>query len=344
MTTNRTPRQAEDFDRALAGKGSPDPTMAALVAVAGALSALPQRPTPAFRDALRTKLMAEAASMAASVPAASVPAASIPTQAAVRTLPKLLAHPAMQAATGGLAAVIAVTGAGVGASRSLPGDSLYGLKRTVEDLQTDLAGGTLGEANALLGHAQTRLDEVSALLDRANGTLTGDALRRVQQTLGELDAELRAAADQLLSQARSGSRAAYDRLQAVAADLSRQLVALLPQLPAEARAAAAATLATLNVTRVQLAMMPKPGEAPATTPPVTPTTPPPVDPSQVVVPPSSPATPTEPGVSVKPSNPVKTPTVTPPTLTPPTVTPPTVTPPAPTLTPLPTLKVTLPPL
>lgn len=344
-TTTRIPRQAEEFDRALSGTGSVDPSVAALVAVAGALAALPQRPTPAFRDALRTKLMAEAASMAAA-PAASVPAASIPAQAAVRTLPKVLAQPAMQVATGGLAAVIAVTGAGIGASRSVPGDSLYGLKRTVEDLQTDLAGGTLGEANALLGHAQTRLDEVRTLLDRAGGSLTGDALRRVEQTLGELDAEIKAAADQLLSQVRSGSRVAYDRLEAVTADLSRQLVALLSQLPAEARAAAATVLATLNVSRARLAMLPKPGDPRPSTPQVTPSE----IPTNVVVPPtgsvSPPVTTTEPGVSVTPSIPTETPsvpTITPPTISVPPITVPPVTPPV-TLPPLPSLKVTLPPL
>jgi hypothetical protein len=364
MTTNRMTRQAEDFDRALSGEhGRVDPAMAALVAVAGALAAVPQRPAPAFRDALRTRLMAEAANMAASaasVPAASVPAASVPAASApvanipaqaARTAVKAFAHPAMQVATGGLAAVIAITGTGVGAHRSLPGDRLYGLKRTVEGLQTDLASGALGEADALLGHAQTRLAEVRALLERAGGTLTGDALAQVEKTLGELGTEIRTATDQLLSQARAGSREAYDRLQAVVADLSRQLVDLMPQLPAGARSAVAASLATLNVARVQLAMLPKPGTVvvpPGPTGSVDPRVVPTPPPSVVVTPPPS-VLPTPP-VSVDPSK-LPTPPVsvdpsklpTPPVSVDPSILP---TEPPVTVNPtvVPTLPITLPPL
>jgi hypothetical protein len=333
MTTNRTKARAEDFDRALTAGAPVDPAMAALVAVAGALVALPQRPAPAFRDALRTKLMAEAATIAASAPAASVPAASAPA-APLRSLPKLLAKPAMQVATGGLAATIAATGLTVGASRSLPGDALYGLKRTVENLQVGAAGGATAEASALLEHAQTRLDEVRALLD-------GGDLSAVRGALDELDAELRSAVDRLLAEARDGSQAAYDRLNATISGLTGQLVALLPSLPSEARAAASSVLSTLNVAAARLTMVPRPGGpvvnpsggpsgVPTTTPP---TAPPPTTPT--VVPPTG-SVPVTPPTSLPVTPPTSLP-VTPPTSLP--VTPPTSLPVTP-----PTLPVTLPPL
>jgi hypothetical protein len=340
MTTNRTSRRAEDFDRALAAEGGAklDPTMAALVAVAGALAALPQRPAPAFRDGLRAKLMAEAASMAAA-PAASVPAASVPAQRVPRSLAKAMAKPAMQVATGGLAATVAATGLVVGTSRSLPGDALYSLKRTVEGLQVGAAGGATAEAVQILKQAETRIDEVRALL--ARGDLGG-----VRDALKTLNDEVGSATSRLLAEARAGSRAAYDRLQAAIATLTDKLVGLLATLPDEERAAASLTLATLNVAAVQLGMMPRPA-APATSgdPTHTPTP----APTSTTGPSGSPTT----RPSGKPTLPTGTPTLPTGTPTLPTGTPtlPTGTPTLPTGTPTvplptgtPTLPVTLPPL
>jgi hypothetical protein len=340
MTMNRTSRRAEDFDRALAAEGGAkiDPTMAALVAVAGALTALPQRPPPAFRDGLRAKLMAEAASMAAaaSVPAASVPAASVPAaRVPARSLTKVMAKPAMQVATGGLAATIAATGITVGTSRSLPGDALYGLKRTVEGLQVGAAGGATAEAVALLKEAETRLDEVQDLLDR--GDLDG-----VRKALATLADQVSSATSRLLAEARAGSRAAYDRLQAAIADLTARLVALLPQLPPEERGAASVTLATLNVAAVQLGMMVRPAD---------PENPNPVPSTSTSTGPSPTTGPTSTRTPPLPSGSVTPPSVSPPPLpsvsvTPPSVSPPplTVTPSVPPLTGTPSLPVTFPPI
>jgi hypothetical protein len=337
MTTNRTSRRAEDFDRALAAEGGAhvDPTMAALVAVAGALAALPQRPAPAFREGLRAKLMAEAASMAAA-PAASVPAATVPAQRVPRSLAKTLAKPAAQVATGGLAATIAATGLVVGTSRALPGDALYGLKRTVEGLQVGVAGGATGEAVALLKLAETRIDEVQDLL--ARGDL--DGVRKALTTLAD---EVRSATSRLLAEARAGSRAAYDRLQAAIATLTEKLVALLGALPDDQRDAASLTLATLNVAAVQLGMMTRPPD-PAQTggPSVTPSNPLPTGTGGPTVHPTG--TPTVP--TGTPTVPTGTPTVPTGTPTVPTGTPtlPTGTPTIPLPTTTPTLPVTLPPV
>jgi hypothetical protein len=266
MTTNRTSRRAEDFDRALtAGGAAADPSMAALVVLAGALATVPQRATPAFRDALRTKLMAEAAHV---LPAASVPAASVPAATPSGGLRHVMSKPALQLATGGLAATVAVTGVGVGASRSVPGDTLYGLKRTIERWQVGLAGDKTSEAGALLEHAQTRLDEVRTLLRR------GD-LSRVTSALAALDAELKSATARLLAAAADGSREAYDALRAALTDFETQLKALYDNLPAGARTEFATVFQTLNVATARLNAMPVPvpGSPSPTAPVVVPTTP-----------------------------------------------------------------------
>jgi hypothetical protein len=329
MTTNR-PNRAEEFDRALSAKAGAkvDPTMAALLAVTGALAAIPQRPAPAFRDALRTRLMAEAATLAPHVAASAPAAPATPSVPAPRSVPKLLQHPAMQVATGGLAAAIAVTGVGVGASRSLPGDALYGLKRAVEGLQVGASGGAVGEAGALVEHARTRLDEVRALV--ARGDLTGAALARVESALRALESELRSALDRLLAAARSGSRFAYDRLSATIADLTSQLTALLGDVPPVAAVLVSQSLGTLNAALAQLAAMPVP-PLPTTTP---------------VTPLPTSITPSPTGTGVLPTGPVvTTPPVTRPPTTKPPVSPPTTRPVTiPPISTPPTVPVTLPPL
>ncbi|HWL37577.1 MAG TPA: DUF5667 domain-containing protein [Frankiaceae bacterium] len=332
----RTNRRAEDFDRALAAEGGVhvDPAIRALVAVAGALATIPQRPAPAFRESLRTQLMAEAANIAASAPAASV-AAAAPAASPAGTLAKVLAKPAMQVATGGLAAAVAVTGVGIGASRSLPGDALYGLKRTVEKLQKRTAGGTLAEAGSVLEHANTRIDEVRALLERGGA----DALAQVEKTLDELRKEIDDATAELLAQARAGSKAAYDKLAATVGDLSAALDGLRGQLPPQAQDEYDAVMAMVNSVTGQLKSLPvpggitRPGEDPSKSP--RPTTPPPTSPSETTPPKTTPPTsgppvtvpPVDPSVTVPPVDPTKSPIIT--------------IPPLPTIEP--TLPVTLPP-
>ena len=314
MTTTK----AEAFDQALTSGTSADPAVAELVALTAALAAVPLKPAPAFKETLRAHLMAEAASIAAAGPVAPAPPAPRPP------LKTMLHHPAMQVATGGLAAVVAATGVVVGTSRSLPGDALYGLKRTVEGWQVGLAGGPAAEANALLEQARTRLDEVQALLKR------GD-LAAVDRALAALQDELRSATSRLLRAAADGSREAYDALQAAVVDISGRLTALLPSLPAEARTEASGALATLNVARVTLSTLPRPvSPTPVpTTPNPTVTTPP--GPGPTVTPPTVTTPPTGgPSVTVPPP-----PTVTVTVPPPPTITVPPVTP---------TLPVTLPPV
>jgi hypothetical protein len=331
--------RVEEFERALNGEGraAVDPTMKALVAVAGALAAIPTQPSAPFKESLRTKLMAEAAQLAAAAPAAApAPAApQIPTQLGpLKSLPKVLAKPAMQVASGGLAATIAVTGIGIGASRSLPGDPLYGLKRTVERLQDRTAGGTVAEAASVLEHAQTRIDEITALLERDGAA----AVEQVEQTLADLKAELDKATADLLAQVQAGSRAAYEKLDATVTSLRAELDGLRGTLPPEAQDELGAVMQTLNGAAGVLGSLPKPpgpGVVVPTTPPL-PTTPP-----ATTVPPTSP-----PPTSGKPSTtPPTSPTSTSPSApgtTGPIIKPPTT--PVITTPPLPTLPVTLPPV
>ena len=91
-------------------------------------------------------------------------------------------------AAGGLGVGVAASAFGGMAAAStdaLPGDTLYGLKRGMEDIQLDLAGDDADRGSVFLDHASTRLQEARRLMepDRA-GQLDHEALGEVRRTLG----------------------------------------------------------------------------------------------------------------------------------------------------------------
>jgi hypothetical protein len=101
---------------------------------------------------------------------------------------------------------------------SLPGDSLYSLKRASENVQLSLTGGTGARAKEYLSLAKRRTAEVSALLSRASALAAGtgpqaaggiDARcsKLISATLGEADSDLRNAS-RLLTEQAVGNRSA----------------------------------------------------------------------------------------------------------------------------------------
>lgn len=97
-------------------------------------------------------------------------------------------------------------------SNSLPGDSLYGLKRASENVQLSLTGGTGARAKEYLTLARRRADEVSALLSRVSALALGTGPQAadgisartaslITATLGGADSDLRNASRLLTEQA-----------------------------------------------------------------------------------------------------------------------------------------------
>ncbi|MFI8854975.1 DUF5667 domain-containing protein [Streptomyces sp. NPDC053499] len=90
-------------------------------------------------------------------------------------------------AAGGLSVGVAASafgGATAASTDALPGDSLYGLKRGMEDLQLDLAGSDADRGSLLLDHASTRMNEARRLMERdRSGELDHEALAEVRKTL-----------------------------------------------------------------------------------------------------------------------------------------------------------------
>lgn len=90
-------------------------------------------------------------------------------------------------AAGGLTVGVAAGafgGVAAASSDALPGDSLYGLKRGMEDLHLGLTDGDADRGEVYLDQASTRLSEARRLMERArSGALDHEQLGEVRRTL-----------------------------------------------------------------------------------------------------------------------------------------------------------------
>lgn len=187
---NPARRRAERFEAAIEDPSSAglDPRMLELVELVGALRETPQ-PTarPAFVSDLRASLLLAAETEL-------VPAAPERRATPVTTRPRRERRIAV--ALGGLAIVGATTSMAVAAQSALPGDSLYPLKRAIEDADTSLSADDR-KGTELLDHASSRLREVHDLSQDDLGT---DETREIERTLSTFTAQADEASDLLMAQ------------------------------------------------------------------------------------------------------------------------------------------------
>ncbi len=184
-------REAEDLQAMLDGRRASTPaataTLSPLVALTRGLPVSDIRPREQFRSDLRDRLLTEAEGR---VPA---PRELVPVLRERRSA----AHRVRQAvAAVAVAAVVAGAGAAAASTRALPGDSLYGLKRQIENAQLALARGDLGRGRELLEQADARLGEAEALA-AGEGSRSAATRLRVAGSLTDMDTAVAAATDDL---------------------------------------------------------------------------------------------------------------------------------------------------
>ena len=250
-------RRADEFNRLLESDArTDDPVAGPMLAVAEALRDVPmvEGPRPEFRTALRQRLVAVATVQ-------GVGATEKPLQRARAAGGTWKVQRRLTALAAGAAVVTGITGVGLGASRSLPGQPFYGVKRATEGAQLATTVGTEARGKRHLGFARTRLSEVKALsgTSSALGPVSGAHLlaapanssertKLILDTLHAMDVETRAGANDLFAAFRdSGSTEPLRALNDFSQAQYSQLQGLLAQLPANAQPSARSSLALLAV-------------------------------------------------------------------------------------------------
>ncbi|MDX6216588.1 MAG: hypothetical protein QOG99_2172 [Frankiales bacterium] len=250
-TRARAEELAALLDGAVAGPGTFTASCAGLAtrlrALAPALDALAV-PRADFRAALRQRLVAVASIQAAApVPYAEPLARPKTLEAAVSWSQSRKAQRRIGVTAGAMASIVALTGIGVAATRSLPGQPFYGVKRVGEGFQLDLASGDTAKGTKHLEFAATRLREVKALAHH-DGSLSlgapghptaaglafgGSTDSRIAATLKDFDSETRAGTA-LLTKVydKTGKPAPLRIITSFTKEQTSRLSALLPALPA----------------------------------------------------------------------------------------------------------------
>jgi hypothetical protein len=179
FSRRRAERFAQLLDEANGGRrhhvrSRADDQLAALVAVGQRLSAAPPpvEVDPEFRTGLRAMLLATAEREGIGSPAAAAPEPAAADTGRSRLLPAVTARRARArgAILVGIAAgAVALSGISAASENAVPGDALYGMKRSTERAQLALASSDISRGQLFLDFARTRLAEAAALRGDRNG-------------------------------------------------------------------------------------------------------------------------------------------------------------------------------
>jgi hypothetical protein len=243
---------------------SPKPEVRRVLA---GLAALPVAdPTPEFRAELRMQLVAVTPRLVIEgEPAAEQPAAPSPTRRTVGSLARIR-KPATVLLTVATVFIVLLGGAVFLSGHSLPGDSLYGVKRASEDFQLSLSSSDTDKGKQYLSMAGTRADEVSDLLGQtsalaagsgpgASGAISAHTAKLVTSTLDTQDSETQSAAELLTASAlRTASDSPLAPLLSWAPQQRSKMQAIIALIPSGAlhdRAVASENVVEAAETRAQ---------------------------------------------------------------------------------------------
>lgn len=244
-------RRAEQFQQLLERPAVPSDApdeLAHLLSLTSALREAPAvAPRPEFAADLRERLMtAASAAMAAGAVADRLTVGRTTPTARTRRERRL-------GAAIGVFALIGATGATAVASEgALPGDTLYPIKRLVEDVRAGVSMDDGARAGRLLAQADTRLLEVNELTARG----ADEEAEAIADALQDFSVEASEASDLLLDDYRAdGDPAAIERLREFAADgvvRLGDLQGVLPDRIHEALASAVQTLINIDSAAAQV--------------------------------------------------------------------------------------------
>ncbi|WP_232679653.1 DUF5667 domain-containing protein [Nocardioides sp. R-C-SC26] len=240
-------RRAEEFHAHLERGASAGAEWDELAGVVAALRTIERPdPRPEFAADLRSRLMAAAESALAPDTAVQLAARQAPAPARSRRDRRVAAT------VGGFAILSAGTSMAVAAQSALPGDTLYPLKRAIENAQAGITDGADQKGTVLLDNAAGRLDEI----DRLTRNGGQDDATVIARTLDDFAHQATQASDLLLGDyAASGSAAAIEELRTFTATSLAALRDLESSVPREARAALIAAAKVIGLIEQQAASL-----------------------------------------------------------------------------------------
>jgi hypothetical protein len=233
MSPYATRGRAEQFAAVVDGvsaRGAYDNRYDDLLLLVGALRAVPEPvPRPEFVAALRSRLVAEVA-------VTPVVAAAEADRLRLRPDdPGRVRNPRerrLAIALGGFALIGATATMAVVAQSALPGDTLYPLKRGIENAHAGFSVGDAGKGSTVLASASTRLGEIEKLAQDGRGQ---DHPAAVSDTLNDFTEQASEASDLLLaSYADQGDPGEVAKVHAFTATSMSTLADLDGQLPESA--------------------------------------------------------------------------------------------------------------
>lgn len=228
-------RRAAEFDAAISRNEQPltardAELFADLLAVVRDLRSIPEiTPRPEFVSSLRTQLMVEADT--ALVPQASRPL-TVDEQRLVLPVRAHKRDRGLAAVLGGAALIGATSSMALAAQTALPGETLYPVKRALEDVRAGIAQDDSAKGRALLASAEGRLAEISELAARDDAA----SISAVGSTLGTFTQQADEAAESLLAAyATSGDAELVAQLRTFVSGSVESLSTLEESLPAALR-------------------------------------------------------------------------------------------------------------
>ena len=243
---NRARRRAEEFARLLEDgtqQAPGDPELdEALSLVSQLRAAGAVRPSPEFSATLREQLLERAADRITATPIERPDRDDEDEEPVVTDLRASRRRRGRLIA--GVAAFVAI-GGGIGsaaaAQESMPGDALYGLKRSLEAVATKVSVTEESRGRRELSHALVRLTEIEQLV------ATGGEPAEINNTLHDFTSEARSGGEHLLAAFQADNDAAsVDRIYTFTGEARSRLTALAPSSPQSTRPALAEAIATLD--------------------------------------------------------------------------------------------------
>jgi hypothetical protein len=142
-------------------------------------------------------------------------------------------------------AALVLLGGGIGsaaaAQQAMPGDTLYGMKRSIENVSTNVSVGDDSRGRRDLEHAMTRLSEVQQLAGN------GGSVGTINATLDDFSAQSRKGVSRLVaSYQQDGDETSITAITAFITSARQALVGLAPKLPPESLKSGVEALATIE--------------------------------------------------------------------------------------------------